>query len=42
MGESLKKVGDTYEMFDEITRSAEGATTVRMEISRVIGDSADY
>lgn len=39
LGESLKKVDDTYEMFDEITRSAEGATTVHMEISRVIGDS---
>lgn len=39
LGESLKKVDDTYEMFDEITRSAEGATTVHMEISKVIGDS---
>ncbi|MCI8513043.1 MAG: chemotaxis protein [Lachnospiraceae bacterium] len=36
---SLAKVDDTYEMFDEITRSAEGATTVHSEISQVIGES---
>jgi methyl-accepting chemotaxis protein len=39
LGESLEKVDATYEMFDEITRSAEGATTVHVEISRVIGES---
>ena len=39
LGKSLDKVKDTYEMFDEITQSAEGATTVHSEISRVIDDS---
>ena len=39
LGESLEKVDATYEMFDEITRSAEGATTVHVEISRVIGEA---
>lgn len=36
---SLVKVNETYEMFDEITRSAEGASTVHTEISGVIDDS---
>lgn len=39
LGESLGKVNETYEMFDEITRSAEGATAVHNEISKVIDDS---
>ena len=39
LGKSLDKVKDTYDRFDEITQSAEGATTVHSEISRVIGDS---
>ena len=37
--ESLVKVNETYEMFDEITKSAEGASTVHTEISKVIDDS---
>lgn len=36
---SLVKVNETYEMFDEITKSAEGASTVHTEISKVIDDS---
>lgn len=39
LDKSLDKVNDTYEMFDEITQSAEGATTVHSEISKVIDDS---
>lgn len=39
LGESLEKVSETYEMFDEITQSAEGATAVHNEISGVIDDS---
>lgn len=39
LGESLEKVQETYEMFDEIIRSAEGAATVHTEISGVIGQS---
>ncbi len=39
LGQSIDKVNETYEMFDEITQSAEGASTVHNEISRVIGDS---
>ncbi len=39
LGASLDKVNETYEMFDEITRSAESATTVHSEISGVIGSS---
>lgn len=39
LGKSLDKVNETYDMFDEITQSAEGATTVHTEISRVIGES---
>ena len=40
LGESIGKVNETYDMFDEITQSAEGATTVHTEISRVIGESS--
>lgn len=40
LGKSLEKVNETYDMFDEITQSAEGATTVHTEISRVIGESS--
>ncbi len=36
---SLVKVNETYEMFDEITQSAEGASTVHNKISKVIGES---
>ncbi len=36
---SFEKVNQTYERFDEITRSAESATTVHTEISGVIGNS---
>lgn len=36
---SLVKVNETYEMFDEITRSAEGASTVHTKISKVIDES---
>lgn len=39
LGRSLVKVNETYDMFDEIIQSAEGATAVRTEISNVIGDS---
>lgn len=39
LGESIGKVNETYDMFDEITQSAEGATTVHTEISGVIDDS---
>ncbi|MCI9169244.1 MAG: chemotaxis protein [Dorea sp.] len=39
LGESIDKVNETYDMFDEITQSAEGATTVHSEISGVIEDS---
>ena len=39
LSKSLDKVNETYDMFDEITQSAEGATTVHTEISRVIGES---
>lgn len=37
--QSLSKVDETYEMFDNITQAAESATTVQTEISRVIDDS---
>ncbi len=40
LGKSLYKVNETYDMFDEITHSAEGAETVHTEISRVIGESS--
>lgn len=39
LGESLDKVNETYERFDEITQSAEGAASVHNEISGVIDDS---
>ncbi len=39
LGESLNKVQETYDMFDEITQSAEGASTVHTEISGVIDQS---
>ena len=39
LGESLQKVQKTYDMFDEITQSAEGAVNVHTEISGVIGQS---
>lgn len=39
LGESLNKVQETYDMFDEITQAAEGTTTVHMKISDVIGQS---
>lgn len=39
LGRSLFKVNETYDMFDEITQSAEGATEVQSEISRVVGES---
>ena len=39
LGKSLFKVNETYEMFDEITRSAEGASTVQSQISSVINES---
>ena len=37
--ESINKVQETYDMFDEITRSAESATEVHTEISGVIDQS---
>ncbi len=37
--ESINKVQETYDMFDEITRAAEGTTTVHTEISDVISQS---
>lgn len=37
--QSLSKVDETYEMFDNITQAAESATTVHTEISQVIDDS---
>ena len=37
--QSLTKVDETYEMFDNITQAAEGATSVQTEISQVIDDS---
>lgn len=39
LGESIGKVNETYNMFDEITKSAEGATSVHTEISGVIDES---
>ena len=39
LGESLFKVNETYDMFDEITQSAEGAKDVQSEISKVIDES---
>ncbi len=37
--ESIRKMNETYEIFDKITEAAEGATFVQSEISRVIEDS---
>lgn len=37
--QSLSKVDDTYEVFDNITQAAEGATTVQSEIYQVIDRS---
>ena len=39
LGASIFKVNETYDMFDEITRSAESATEVHTEISGVIDQS---
>lgn len=39
LGQSIEKVNDTYEMFNQITEAAEGATDVQTEISNVIDDS---
>lgn len=39
LGQSLGKVQETYEMFDQITQAAEGATSVHSRISEVIGES---
>lgn len=39
LGRSLDKVQETYEMFDQITHAAEGATTVHGQITQVIGES---
>lgn len=39
LGRSLDKVQETYEMFDQITHAAEGATSVHGQISQVIGES---
>ena len=39
LGQSLAKVDDTYEMFDNITEAADGAQTVQNEISQVIDES---
>lgn len=39
LDQSLSKVEQTYEMFDNITQVAEGATAVQTEISQVIGSS---
>lgn len=39
LSESLEKVDETYQTFDEITRSAEGASVVHKEISGVIENS---
>lgn len=39
LGDSLSKVDETYETFDNITQASEGATSVQTEISQVIEDS---
>ena len=39
LGYSLDKVQETYEMFDQITQAAEGATSVHGQITGVISDS---
>lgn len=37
--QSISRVDETYEMFDNITQAAEGATSVQSEISQVIDNS---
>ena len=39
--DSLDNVDETYQKFDEITQSAEGATTVHSDIVKVIGSSQE-
>lgn len=39
LGKSLDKVQETYNMFDQITQAAEGATSVHTQITEVIGES---
>lgn len=39
LGQSLSKVDETYNSFDNITQAADGATQVQVEISRVIDTS---
>lgn len=39
LGESLSKVDETYDTFDNITQAAEGATSVQTEISQVIDNT---
>lgn len=39
LSQSIEKVNETYEMFDQITQAAEGATAVQSEISQVIDNS---
>ncbi len=39
LGQSLSKVDETYEMFNNITQAAEGAESVQTEISQVIHES---
>lgn len=41
LGQSIDKVNDTYQMFDQITEAAEGATAVQTEISNVIHESRE-
>lgn len=39
LSQSIEKVNETYDMFDQITQAAEGATAVQSEISQVIDNS---
>lgn len=39
LGESIRKVGETSEMFNQITQAADGAAQVQTEISGAIGES---
>ena len=39
LGDSIGKMQETYEMFDQITQAAEGATSVQAQITGVIGES---
>ena len=39
LNENIQKVNDTYQMFDNITQAAEGATAVQTEISQVMQES---